>query len=244
MLTKSSSLPEDGAVIHRHQASSGDSFDIRVCRADASPTLAEVFEAKHRAALRRYGLELGEEIAAPTKLGNERGIWLFTAEWSPASHPPPPGSREHDESTRRGVGPVAGVRLDLRCRERPLSLERAVSRFGQQDRLRRYLRGSVGELAGWWVDPCAQSRGLPAALLVEGVDFAADLGLRSVLTLVPRHTRAIVSSLGFQVCPEFGEDGEFPYPDDRYRSALMRLELLARRPSLPLNAAAKGLNYV
>jgi hypothetical protein len=55
MLTKSSSLPEDGAVIHRHQASSGDSFDIRVCRADTNPTLAEVFEAKHRAALRRYG---------------------------------------------------------------------------------------------------------------------------------------------------------------------------------------------
>ncbi|MBK8264774.1 MAG: hypothetical protein IPK80_25975 [Nannocystis sp.] len=202
-----------------------------------------MFEAKHRAALRRYGLELGEEIAAPTKLGNERGIWLFTAEWSPASHPPPPGSKEHDESTRRGVGPVAGVRLDLRSRDRPLSLERAVSRFGQHDRLRRYLHGRVGELAGWWVDPCARSRGLPAALLVVGVDFAADQGLASVLTLVPRHTRAIVSSLGFQVCPEFGEDGELPYPDDRYRSALMRLDLLDRRRPLPQSDDAKELHY-
>jgi hypothetical protein len=56
--------------------------------------------------------------------------------------------------------------------------------------------------------------------------------------LLPRHTQGIFAAEGFQVIRALGDNGEFPYPNQRYRSWVMELDL-APAPTIGATSGAK-----
>lgn len=47
-----------------------------------------------------------------------------------------------------------------------------------------------------------------------------------MFTLASLHTRATVDAMGFHVIRSIGDQGELLYPNDRYRSGVMALDLV------------------
>lgn len=83
----------------------------------------------------------------------------------------------------------------------------------------------LGELAGLWVREDFRGLGLAGALIAAGVVAARRAGLTRLFTLASRHMRATCDAQGFEVLRALGDDGAFQYPDARYLSFAMALDL-------------------
>lgn len=199
---------QDGDVLAFHaSASGGPELRVRALRPSLHPELADAVEALHREALRRHGVAGVVSMTSPLRA--MAATWLLVAE-APED------------------GCVAGVRVDLRDGAHALPLERALAPFGGQQlaKLRRRFAGRVGELAGLWVREDARKLGLAGALISAGVAAARRAGLTRLFTLASLHTRAIVDARGFRVLRALGDEGEFLYPNERYRSYVMDIDLV------------------
>lgn len=198
----------DGEVLARWTMNDRD-LRVRALRPHSHPELADAFEAAHRAALRRHGVE-------PTSIHPCRGrekvpfgqTWLLVVELD-------------------GAGIHAGIRIDTRSPAQPLQSERVLARFGieQLARLRGRFLGTVGEFTGLWVLDESRKCGLPPALVRAGIAMAQRIGLTRLFALPPAHTRGLFEAESFRIVRELGDEGAFWYPDERYRSWVVELDL-------------------
>lgn len=101
--------------------------------------------------------------------------------------------------------------------------------------------GRVGELAGLWVREDFRGLGLAGALLAAGVVAARRARLTRLFTFAAPHIRAIFDAEGFVVLRGLGDDGAFLYPDDRYRSYAMAVDLLPDTADRP-NPACRSIS--
>jgi len=196
----------DGEVLAFHvRAPDRPTLRVRALRPTLHPALADAVEARHREALRHHGVE---GVAPISPLRSRSATWLAVAEAPDA-------------------GCVGGVRVDLRGAAQPLPLEQVLMDFGadQVARLRDGFIGRVGELAGLWVREDFRGLGLAGALIAAGVVAARRAGLTRLFTLASRHMRATCDAQGFEVLRALGDDGAFQYPDARYLSFAMALDL-------------------
>jgi hypothetical protein len=200
---------QDGELL-AFQASPGGGPEVRVrvLRPTLHIELADAFEAAHRAALRRH--EVDGVIPGGAPLRARTATWLIVAQR--------PG---HDQCC------MAGIRLDLREPGQPLPLERVMARFGDPPLALLHDRciGSVGEFAGLWVQDECRKLGLPALLISAGLAAARLAGLARIFALLPLHTCSLFAAEGFHIIRDLGDDGSFLYPNDRYRSWVMQLDL-------------------
>lgn len=203
---------QDSDVLATHASpGSGPEVRVRVLRPTLHVELADAFEVAHRAALQRHDVD--GVIPRGSPLRARTATWLIVAQR--------PG---HGECC------MAGIRLDVRESGQPLSLERVMARFGDlplallQDRC----VGSVGEFAGLWVHDESRKLGLPALLISAGLAAARLAGLARVFALLPLHTCSLFAAEGFHIMRDLGDDGSFLYPNDRYRSWAMELDLAPR----------------
>jgi len=181
---------------------------VRALRPNLHPAIADAMDAAHRVALRRHGVEGLLAMNAP--LREKHATWLLVAQ-------------------RAGDGALCGgIRVDLRDAGQSLAVERAMTHFGAEQLalLRDRFIGSVGELAGLWVEDAFRKLGLACTLLFAGGAVARRAGLARLFALAPLHTRATFEALGYDVIHEMGDAGDFPYPDERYRSRMLKLDLL------------------
>jgi len=202
-------------VLAFHASASGGP-PIRICalRPSSHPELADAVEAQHREALRRHGVAGMVSMTSPLRAMS--ATWLLVAE-------------------APGDGCMGGVRVDLRDGAHALPLERALAPFGREQlaRLRRSFVGRVGELAGLWVREDARKLGLAGALISAGVAAARRAGLTRLFAFPPRHTRAFFDATGFRVLRALGDEGEFLYPNEHYRSYAMDLDLVGGTAEAP-----------
>lgn len=196
---------QDGEIV---APVSGTEICVRALRPTLHTWIADAVEAAHGAALRRHGVEGVVSLHAPLREAN--ATWLLVAE------------RARDGAC------CAGVRVDVREAGHSLPIERAVARFGEHPLalLRRRLVGRVGELAGLWVGDGFRGLGLADTLISAGVAAARRVGLTRLFSFPPLHTRPILDKIGFHVIRPIGDQGELLYPNDRYRSWVMALDLV------------------
>lgn len=208
---------QDGDVVATHAiAGGGPEIRVRALRPTLHPEIADVVEAHNREALRRFNVEV------PTKapLREMGSTWLLVA-----------------EAVGDATCYMAGIRLEFCEATHVLPLEQTLAPFGQETLalLRSRFVGRMGEFAGLWVRDDFCKLGLPDALVSAGITAARRARLTRLFSLLPRHTQGIFAAEGFQPIRELGDDGEFPYPNQRYRSRVMELDLA---PAQPLSATS------
>lgn len=202
----------DGDVLARW-TTRGRQLRLRALRATLHRELADVFEAAQRAALRRHGLE--RSVVTRAQLRSLENTWLLVVD------------RPDDADV------LAGARVDLYDPARPLQVEQIVGRFGAEplDRLRDRLHAAVAEFCGMWVRDDHRKQGFPERLSAAAVAAATRLGLTRLVGIAPPHTMGAFTAVGFRIVRELGDEGAYPYPDERFRSWIIDVELPRSRVS-------------
>lgn len=196
----------DGDVLARW-ATRGRQFRLRALRATLHRELADVFEAAHRAALRRHGLD--RSVVTRAQLRSLENTWLLVVD------------RPDDADM------LAGARVDIYDPARPLQIEQIVGRFGAEPlaRLRDRLHAAAAEFCGMWVRDDHRKQGLPERLCVAAVTAATRLGLTRLVGITAPHTLDAMTAVGFRIVRDLGDEGAYPYPDERFRSWIITMEL-------------------
>lgn len=185
----------------------GPEIRVRALRPTSHPEAADVVEATYRELLRRFDVE----VSTRRPLREMASTWLLVAEG--------PGN---------GGPYVGGIRVDLRDAMHPIPLERALAPFGEEPLalLRRRFVGQVGEMAGLWVREDYRKFDLSRALIAASITAARRAGVTRFFAFPPRHSRHMIQGEGFHVRRELGDAGEFVWPNERNRCAVMELDLM------------------
>jgi hypothetical protein len=182
-------------------------FVIRMLRSVEHEAAARRFAREHAVVLERFGVG-GVPSARPTWQADP-GTFMFVAEDA-------------------GTGDmVAGMRLDVESDGRPIPMAAALRPLSQEfndliDTLRPL---GLAEGCAWWVKEGYAGRGLPGILLRAGVSVAPRLGVSYVVGFPHQHTKSIMSRYGFIAVDVLGDNGSFVYPDERYRSTVVELNV-------------------
>lgn len=125
---------------------------------------------------------------------------------------------EHDE-----LGIVGGVRLQRAKPDAPLPIETMLSPLDEGVRTTMSLLQPYGnaEICGLWNAHRFAGRGVPMLLTAAAVSLAAQLGLRSIVSISASYSMDYLVSCGFTSLRSLGNDGEFVFPIPSIRSHAM-----------------------
>lgn len=122
---------------------------------------------------------------------------------------------------------VGGLRLECLNRhssELPLSHAIAVDSPDLLPKIDLH-KGRLAELCGAWLAPEARKKGLLMALTAAAIDYAYSIELDYLISLSSAHSRYVFDELGFSELPNKKGISAYKYPDSRYLSTLMELDL-------------------
>jgi hypothetical protein len=120
------------------------------------------------------------------------------------------------ESTGEMVG---AIRLEVSSGVYPLPIENAIGGLDSRiyDVVRHYRdNGGVGELCGLWNAKEVKGWGISVLLTRAAISIINQLNFKTLVGICAEYTLKMFTDVGFIVDKSLGNNGEFPYPDERY----------------------------
>jgi hypothetical protein len=181
------------------------SFFLKTFQPLYHPILAKQYQQCHEQALRDFGVE---------------GVDSCKMQWW--KRPKVYCLVLFDESNKM----VAGMRVEIAQIGYPLPLEAAIQEKSPElvEEIRQK-GGTFVELCGAWVAPRLRKHKLFKHLLHLGLGLIKHLQIPKVIALPPKHTKPLFDQLGFELWENEHQETEYIYPDPRYVSTLMQLDL-------------------
>jgi hypothetical protein len=120
---------------------------------------------------------------------------------------------------------VGGVRIELKYDGIELPLEKGVGYMDERvyDEISNSFKEGTCEICGLWTSRRAFGKGIAMLVSRVAVGLVPVLPVNSVYCLVAQFTRDMVKSLGFRELMNVGNDGEFPYPNDRFQAYVLSI---------------------
>lgn len=123
---------------------------------------------------------------------------------------------------------LGGIRIEIKSIDNPLPLEK--SKLSNNDKLIDRVNEltqnghlTIAELCGLWTNSEAKERvggikGLGQILCDQAYKVSRELGVDSMIAILPRHSLQFLLNLNFTVDPDLKD---ITYPDDRYLSTVV-----------------------
>ena len=123
----------------------------------------------------------------------------------------------------------AGLRLDVVDPSHPIPLEEALLSLspGIVPRIHKF-NHVLAELCGLWVNENYRGYRLPVALVRSAISVASKLRISVLLSFSALHSKPILEPFGFTPISGIPNNASFNYPDERYKSILLELELFGK----------------
>ena len=123
----------------------------------------------------------------------------------------------------------AGLRLDVVDPSNPIPLVDAIKHLSPSivPRIHKF-NNVLAELCGLWVHSEYRGLALPTALVRSAVSVCSKLRISVLVVLSATHSKSFLVPFGFTPVKELPNDASFIYPDERYLSILMELELFGK----------------
>lgn len=114
---------------------------------------------------------------------------------------------------------IGGIRVETTKGDVPLPIETAIGKLDSRiyTVVRKYgLEGGVGELCGLWNSKEVKGLGISFFLTRAAISIINQLQFRTLIGICAEYTLQMFTDVGFEIDRTLGNNGEFPYPDDRY----------------------------
>lgn len=114
---------------------------------------------------------------------------------------------------------IGGIRVEVAKGPFPLPIETAIGKMDSRvyDLVERLaINGGVGELCGLWNSKTVKGVGISFFLTRAAIAIVKQLRFRTMVGICAEYTLKMFTDVGFEINPNLGVNGEFPYPDERY----------------------------
>ncbi|MCW3078340.1 MAG: hypothetical protein JWO32_2949 [Bacteroidetes bacterium] len=114
---------------------------------------------------------------------------------------------------------VGGIRVEVAKGLFPLPIETAIGAMDPRiyDVVKHYaLNGGVGELCGLWNSKSIKGVGVSFFLTRAAIAIVEQLKVKTMIGICAEYTLKMFTDVGFEINTTLGNNGEFPYPDNRY----------------------------
>ncbi|MCE3226552.1 MAG: hypothetical protein K0S32_1103 [Bacteroidetes bacterium] len=114
---------------------------------------------------------------------------------------------------------VGAIRVEVAKGLYPLPIETAIGGLDDRtfDLVKRYaIDGGVGELCGLWNSKSVKGVGVSFFLTRAAISIVNQLKFRTMVGICAEYTLKMFTDVGFEINDTLGENGQFPYPDERY----------------------------
>lgn len=173
-------------------------YKVETYRAIDRPDLNKIFIREHANVLKDYGV---------TMITSFKQSWLK----NPYVH----CIVAYDQ---RGAM-IGGIRVQVKDWVKyPLPMEIAIAKLdeGIYDLVKRYQDQGVGELCGLWNSKSVQGVGISFILTRAAVSIVNQLKFDILMGICAEYSLPMFKSVGFEVDRSLSNNGEFPYPTDKY----------------------------
>jgi len=144
----------------------------------------------------------------------------------------------------------AGLRLDVVDPSNPIPVVDALKHITPSivPRIEKY-NYVLAELCGLWVHNDYRGLELPLILVRSALSVCSKLRISVLLVLAASHSKHFLEPFGFSLVKELPNNSAFNYPDERYVSYLMELELfgdysLSEKEEKAIDNLRKNPHYV
>ena len=125
-----------------------------------------------------------------------------------------------------GTQVYGGAKIQIKTDDFPLPLEDAIGKLDPRifDLVKQYQEKGTAEICGLWNSREIAGLGVGSSLLVRacvarvGVAISEKLNIDTLFALCASYTLPTAVKAGFLIETSVGENGEFPYPKDRYKA--------------------------
>jgi len=114
---------------------------------------------------------------------------------------------------------IGGIRVEVAKGLFPLPIETAIGELDNRiyGLVKKYaLDGGVGELCGLWNSKAVKGIGVSFFLTRAAISIVNQLKFKTMVGICAEYTLKMFTDVGFEINKELGNNGEFPYPDERY----------------------------
>jgi hypothetical protein len=114
---------------------------------------------------------------------------------------------------------LGGIRVEVAKGLFPLPIESAIGSMDPRiyDMVKYYaVNGGVGELCGLWNSKGVKGVGISFFLTRAAISLVNQLRFKTMVGICAEYTLKMFTDVGFEVNKSLGNNGEFPYPDERY----------------------------
>jgi hypothetical protein len=173
-------------------------YKVETYRAIDKPGLNKIFIREHANVLKDYGV---------TMITSFKHSWLE----NPYVH----CIVAYDEA---GIM-VGGIRVQIKdWTKYPLPMEDAIAKLdeGIFDLVKKYKAEGVGELCGLWNAKSVQGVGISYVLTRAAVSIINQLKFDILMGICAEYSLPMFKSVGFEIDTSLSNNGEFPYPTDKY----------------------------
>ena len=123
---------------------------------------------------------------------------------------------------------VAGIRIDIHSDTHPIPMEDALGNSVPEVgvKIRNWQKlGEVGEICGLWVDRNFAGKELPITMIRSTIAAAPLIGIRTLLGFANKYSYPSTEKLGFRKVTDFENEGNFFYPDPRYLTFIIHMDV-------------------
>ncbi len=114
---------------------------------------------------------------------------------------------------------IGGIRVEVAKGLYPLPIETAIGSMDNRiyDIVRQFaIDGGVGELCGLWNSKTVKGIGISFFLTRAAIAVVNQLRFKTMVGICAEYTLKMFTDVGFEINTALGDDGKFPYPDERY----------------------------
>jgi len=124
------------------------------------------------------------------------------------------------------LGMVGGIRVEIANPAFDLPIVSAVGKYDGS--LGEEVRGKqdmgIGEVCGMWTDRRVAGIGVGNGLVRFSLFTLIQTQTYYGICLVTDYTKMLVTRYGFNIADQFGNNGTFEYPDERYLATVMMMD--------------------
>lgn len=123
---------------------------------------------------------------------------------------------------------VAGIRIDVNAATHPIPIEDALGNSVPEvgEKIRNWeSQGAVGEICGLWVDREYAGKDLPVHMIRSTIASAPLIGIRNLVGFANKYSYPTTEKLGFRKVTDFENEGNFFYPDPRYLTFIVQMDV-------------------
>ncbi|MEL6534198.1 MAG: hypothetical protein AAFQ98_02240 [Bacteroidota bacterium] len=123
---------------------------------------------------------------------------------------------------------VAGIRIDIHNDNYAIPMKDALGNSVPEvgEKIRNWQTvGDVGEICGLWVDRKHAGKELPTIMIRSTIAAAPLIGIRNLLGFANKYSYPTTEGLGFRKVTDFENEGNFFYPDPRYLTFIVQMDV-------------------